>query len=65
MGTEIIMDAADLFNEKGLADVGFQYISIDDCWMRMSKEAYEEIMEPEKGQNYRSRHKEMEASAGH
>jgi alpha-galactosidase len=63
VSAEIIMDAADLFNEKGLADVGFRYISIDDCWMRMSKEAYEEIMEPEKGQWYRSRHKEMDYEA--
>ena len=63
VSAEIIMDAADLFNEKGLADVGFQYISIDDCWMRMSKTAYEEIMDSEKGEWYRSRHKEMDYEA--
>ena len=32
---------ADIFVEKGFADVGFQYISIDDCWMKTSKESFE------------------------
>lgn len=28
----IIRRAADIFVQRGLADVGFQYIGIDDCW---------------------------------
>ena len=32
---------ADIFVGRGLADVGFQYISIDDCWMRVNREKYE------------------------
>lgn len=31
---------ADLLVEKGLADVGFQYVSIDDAWMRISPEMF-------------------------
>ncbi len=31
---------ADIMVERGLADVGFQYVSIDDCWMRVSPEMY-------------------------
>ena len=30
---EIMRKTADLFENKGLADVGYQYIGIDDCWM--------------------------------
>lgn len=37
----VIRKAADVFVEKGLADVGFQYISIDDCWMKMSEAGYD------------------------
>jgi len=35
---KVMRQAADLMVEKGLADVGFQYVSIDDCWMRISPE---------------------------
>lgn len=38
---EIMRKTADIFVEKGFADVGFQYISIDDCWMKTSKESFE------------------------
>jgi alpha-galactosidase len=38
---ELMRKAADLFVEKGLADVGFQYVSVDDCWMRINREVYE------------------------
>ena len=37
---EIVRKTADLFVERGLADVGFQYIGIDDCWMKLSPELY-------------------------
>ena len=36
----IMRKAADVIVEKGLADVGFQYVSTDDCWMRISPENY-------------------------
>jgi alpha-galactosidase len=32
----IIRNAADEMVKSGMADVGYQYVSIDDCWMRMS-----------------------------
>lgn len=38
---KLMRKAADIFIEKGLADVGFQYLSIDDCWMRVSQESYD------------------------
>ena len=37
----VMRKAADLFVERGLADVGFQYLGIDDCWMRVTQEMYE------------------------
>ncbi len=37
---KVMRKAADLMVEKGLADVGFQYVSIDDCWMRISPENF-------------------------
>ncbi len=37
---EVIRKAADVFVERGLADVGFRYIGIDDCWMRTSPEMH-------------------------
>ncbi len=40
MSDQVMRKAADMLVEKGLADVGFQYVSIDDCWMRMSPENY-------------------------
>jgi len=36
-----IRKAADVFVERGLADVGFQYLGIGDCWMRLTQEMYE------------------------
>lgn len=41
MVTDSVMrKAADLMVDKGLADVGFQYVSIDDCWMRIAPERF-------------------------
>ena len=34
--------AADMMVERGLADVGFQYVGIDDCWMRLTQELFEQ-----------------------
>lgn len=36
----VMRKAADMLVKHGLADVGFQYVSIDDCWMRLSPENY-------------------------
>lgn len=38
---EVVRKAVNLFVKKGLADVGFQYISIDDCWMKISQPGYD------------------------
>lgn len=38
---ELMRKAADIFVQKGLADVGYQHLVIDDCWMRISREKYE------------------------
>jgi len=50
--------AADVMVEKGLADVGFQYIGIDDCWMRLSQEMYENrpesVLKKHAGYDYQS-----------
>jgi alpha-galactosidase len=37
---EVMRKAADLMVDKGLADVGFQYVSIDDCWMRIDPKKF-------------------------
>lgn len=33
---EIVRRAADAIVASGMADVGYQYVSLDDCWMRAS-----------------------------
>ena len=33
--------AADQMVATGMADVGYMYVSIDDCWMKQSPEGYE------------------------
>lgn len=48
---ETIRKAADVFVEEGLADVGFQYISIDDCWMKISESNYAARTEYKKKQH--------------
>ncbi len=37
---QVMRRTADMIVEKGLADVGFQYVGIDDCWMRVSPENF-------------------------
>lgn len=37
----VMRKAADMMVERGLADVGFQYVGIDDCWMRLNQEMYD------------------------
>lgn len=43
----LIRKAAAIFVNKGFADVGFRYIGIDDCWMRMNRNYYN-LLAPEK-----------------
>lgn len=38
---DVMRRAADFIVKYGLADVGFQYVSIDDCWMRIDPDYYE------------------------
>ena len=47
----LMRKTADIFVEKGFADVGFQYISIDDCWMKISPENFEARTEAKKLQH--------------
>ncbi|VGO18752.1 glycoside hydrolase family 27 protein [Pontiella sulfatireligans] len=37
---QLMRNAADIFVERGLADVGYQYLGIDDCWMRIAPEKF-------------------------
>jgi alpha-galactosidase len=37
----VMRKAADMMVDRGLADVGFQYVGIDDCWMRLNQEMYD------------------------
>lgn len=36
---KLVREAADVMVSSGLADVGYQYVSIDDCWMNAEKNA--------------------------
>jgi len=51
----VIRSAADLFAERGLADAGFQFIGIDDCWMRMDPAEHERILR-ENDETYLRKH---------
>lgn len=48
---ELIRETADIFDEKGFADVGYQYISIDDCWMRINPDVLASF-----GKSYRDKY---------
>ncbi len=48
---QVMRKTADMIVERGLADVGFQYVSIDDCWMRISPENYAARNERKKKQH--------------
>ena len=39
---KLVRHAADLMVQRGFADVGYQYIGIDDCWMRVSQQMYDD-----------------------
>ncbi len=36
---KLVREAADAMVSSGMADVGYQYVSIDDCWMNAEKNA--------------------------
>jgi hypothetical protein len=38
----LMRKATDTIVERGLADVGFQYVGIDDCWMRLNQQMFDE-----------------------
>jgi alpha-galactosidase len=35
---KMVREAADILVSSGMADVGYQYVNIDDCWMNAQKE---------------------------
>jgi alpha-galactosidase len=35
---QMMREAADIMVSSGMADVGYQYVSIDDCWMNAAKQ---------------------------
>ncbi|MFB7634616.1 glycoside hydrolase family 27 protein [Streptomyces sp. NPDC056149] len=36
---QIVKDTADFMASSGMRDAGYQYLTIDDCWMRRSRDA--------------------------
>ncbi|SMD20325.1 NPCBM/NEW2 domain-containing protein [Kibdelosporangium aridum] len=36
---KMVMDMADIFVSRGLKDVGYQYVNIDDCWAKPQRNA--------------------------
>jgi alpha-galactosidase len=57
-----IMAAADAMVASGMADAGYQYVSIDDCWMRISPENVESTLDPNR--KTRSEGLDQEAKVG-
>ena len=44
--TDMVMrQAADVMVESGMADYGYMYVNIDDCWMRIESKHYENSKE--------------------
>jgi alpha-galactosidase len=42
---KVMRQAADVMVESGMADYGYMYVNIDDCWMRIESEYYEKAKE--------------------
>ncbi|WP_209648323.1 NPCBM/NEW2 domain-containing protein [Kibdelosporangium banguiense] len=36
---KMVMDTADIFVSRGLKDAGYEYVNIDDCWAKTSRNA--------------------------
>lgn len=47
----MIREAADLMISNGMADVGYDYVCIDDCWARMPKPAHPDLGGPLRDEN--------------
>ena len=41
----VMREAADMMVDSGMADFGYTYVNIDDCWMRIQEEHYNSIQE--------------------
>ena len=40
---EVMRQAADVMVTSGMADYGYMYVNIDDCWMRIEPEYFQEV----------------------
>ncbi len=40
---KVMRQAADQMIASGMADYGYTYVNIDDCWMRIAQEHYEQV----------------------
>ncbi|NLS95341.1 MAG: alpha-galactosidase [Planctomycetaceae bacterium] len=40
---KVMREAADVMVSSGMADYGYTYVNIDDCWMRIEPEYFEEV----------------------
>jgi alpha-galactosidase len=43
---QMVREAADVMISSGMADVGYQYVNIDDCWMNAPGNNDPKRMEP-------------------
>ena len=40
---EVMRESADMMVASGMADYGYMYVNIDDCWMRIEPEYFEQV----------------------
>lgn len=40
---KVMREAADVMVSSGMADYGYMYVNIDDCWMRIEPQYFEEV----------------------
>ena len=40
---KVMREAADQMVASGMADYGYMYVNIDDCWMRIAPEHYQQV----------------------
>ncbi|HPO15959.1 MAG TPA: NPCBM/NEW2 domain-containing protein [Candidatus Hydrogenedentes bacterium] len=50
---KMMQEAADIMIDSGMADVGYQYVNIDDCWMNAKKQLDPMREGPARGANNR------------
>jgi alpha-galactosidase len=46
---KMMREAADIMISSGLADAGYQYVNVDDCWMNKDKDADADRVGPPRG----------------